>query len=106
MGWIRIKKNTSILTILVISILSLQAVGISAAADFTLLDDVNDVHHIHVHDYGGQMEVTIHVRLKGDTHLEHAHHRASEVEKAIEKCVPGAEVTVHVEPIPRDEDAN
>lgn len=67
-----------------------------AAEDF---DDVSDVHHIHVHDYGGQLEVTIHVRLKGDTHLEDAHHRASEVEKAIKKCVPGAEVTVHVEPI-------
>ena len=74
-----------------------------AAAAF---HDVNDVHHIHVHDYGGQMEVTIHVRLKGDTHLEHAHHRASDVEKAIKKCVPGAEVTVHVEPIPRDKHAN
>jgi len=64
---------------------------------------VNDVHHIHVHDYGGQTEITIHVRLKGEIHLEDAHEKASEVERAIKKCVPGAEVTVHLEPSNRDE---
>lgn len=59
---------------------------------------VSDVHHIHVHDYGGQIEITIHVRLKGDTHVREAHEMASEVENAIQTCVPGAEVTVHIEP--------
>ena len=68
----------------------------ATAADF---DGVDDVHHIHVHDYGGQLEITIHMRLKGDTHLEDAHERASEVETALKKCVPGAEVTVHLEPL-------
>jgi cation diffusion facilitator family transporter len=63
------------------------------------LDGINDVHHIHVHDYGSQLEVTVHVRVKGDTHLEDAHDRASEVEQAIKESIPGAEVTVHVEPI-------
>lgn len=63
------------------------------------LDGVDDVHHIHVHDYGGQLEVTIHVRLHGDTHLEDAHDKASEVEQAIKKCIPGTEVTVHLEPM-------
>jgi cation diffusion facilitator family transporter len=72
----------------------------NAAAGF---DDIVDVHHIHVHDYAGQLEVTIHVRLKGDTHLAEAHQTASEVEEAIRKRVPGAEVTVHVEPITKDE---
>jgi cation diffusion facilitator family transporter len=62
-------------------------------------DGVDDVHHIHVHDYGGQLEITVHVRLKGDTHLEDAHERASKVESAVKKCVPGAEVTVHLEPL-------
>ena len=61
-------------------------------------DGVNDVHHIHVHDYGGQLEVTIHVRLKSNIHLDDAHQKASEVEDAIKRCVPGAEVTVHLEP--------
>ncbi|UCF70819.1 MAG: cation transporter [candidate division WOR-3 bacterium] len=62
------------------------------------LDGIDDVHHIHVHDYGHQHEITIHVRLKGGIHLENAHKKASEVEDAIKRCVPGAEVTVHVEP--------
>jgi cation diffusion facilitator family transporter len=68
----------------------------ATAADF---DGVDDVHHIHVHDYGGQLEITIHLRLRGDTRLEAAHERASDVEKAVKKCVPGAEVTVHLEPL-------
>ena len=63
------------------------------------LDGVNDVHHVHVHDYGGQLEVTIHVRIQGDTHLDDAHAKASEVEQAIKKCIPGTEVTVHIEPM-------
>lgn len=65
---------------------------------------VNDVHHIHVHDYGGQIEITVHVRLKGDIHLDDAHTKASEVEREVKKCVPGAEVTVHLEPSNRDEE--
>lgn len=62
------------------------------------LDGIDDIHHIHVHDYGHQLEITIHVRLKGEVHLDDAHRKASEVEDAIKKCVPGAEVTVHLEP--------
>jgi len=66
------------------------------------LDGINDVHHIHVHDYGSQLEVTVHVRVKGDTHVEDAHNKASEVERAIKECVPSAEVTVHLEPTQDD----
>jgi len=62
------------------------------------LEGIDDVHHIHVHDYGHQLEITIHVRLKGKVHLDDAHQKASEVEDAIKTCVPGAEVTVHLEP--------
>jgi cation diffusion facilitator family transporter len=64
---------------------------------------VRDVHHIHVHDYGGKTEITIHIRLKGDIHLEDAHAKASEVEQAVKRCVPGTEVTVHLEPSSKDE---
>ncbi len=59
---------------------------------------VSDVHHIHVHDYGGKYEITIHIRLKADTHLDTAHEKATEVEKCIKDEVKNAEVTVHVEP--------
>ncbi len=59
---------------------------------------ISDVHHIHVHDYGRKVEITIHIRLKGDTYLKDAHQKASEVEQAIKKEIHGSEVTIHVEP--------
>ncbi len=61
-------------------------------------DGVRNVHHIHVHDYGGNVEITVHIRLKGDTHLDDAHEKASEVEKMIKKQMGRVEVTVHIEP--------
>ena len=61
-------------------------------------EGISDVHHIHVHDYGKNIEITIHIRLKGDIQLGDAHWKASEVEKAIKKSIQGAEVTVHIEP--------
>lgn len=67
--------------------------------DITLnCNGVTDVHHIHVHDYGGQTEITVHIRLKPDMHLDAAHEKATEVEQCIKDSVHGAEVTVHVEP--------
>jgi cation diffusion facilitator family transporter len=59
---------------------------------------VTDVHHIHVHDYGGVTEVTIHIRLRADMHLDAAHAKATEVEKCIKEHIKGVEVTVHAEP--------
>jgi cation diffusion facilitator family transporter len=59
---------------------------------------VTDVHHIHVHDYGGQTEITVHIRLEPDMHLDAAHAKATEVEQCIKDSVHGTEVTVHVEP--------
>jgi cation diffusion facilitator family transporter len=59
---------------------------------------VTDVHHIHVHDYGGQTEITVHIRLKPDMHLDAAHEKATEVEQCIKDNIHGTEVTVHVEP--------
>ena len=61
-------------------------------------DGVTNVHHIHVHDYGGIIEITVHIRLKRDTHLDDAHEKASGVEKALRENIQRAEVTVHVEP--------
>ncbi|MGB3480350.1 MAG: cation diffusion facilitator family transporter [bacterium] len=59
---------------------------------------VTDVHHIHVHDYGGTIEVTVHVRLRADMHLDAAHAKATEVEQCIKDNIKGVEVTVHAEP--------
>jgi len=61
-------------------------------------DSVNDVHHIHVHDYGGKIEITLHIRLNKEIRLNEAHEKASQVEKAVKENIRGAEVTVHIEP--------
>lgn len=62
-------------------------------------DFVKDVHHIHVHDYGSQIEITLHVRLKGEETLNEVHEKITQIEKAIEKEIKGANVTIHSEPI-------
>jgi cation diffusion facilitator family transporter len=59
---------------------------------------ITDVHHIHVHDYSGRTEVTIHIRLEADMHLDAAHEKATEVERCIKDNISGLEVTVHAEP--------
>ncbi len=59
---------------------------------------ISDVHHIHVHDYGGRLEITVHIRLQKDTHLDEAHDKASEVEMCLKDALKDAEITVHVEP--------
>lgn len=67
-------------------------------------EDISDVHHIHVHDYGGKLEITVHVRLRRNIHLDKAHKIASLVELTIKQRIEGAEVTVHPEPIGDNED--
>ncbi len=62
------------------------------------IDGVKDVHEIQVHDYGKKIVVTIHICLKNDTHLDDAHKKAEEVEKAIKEEMAEAEVTIHLEP--------
>lgn len=62
------------------------------------IDGVKDVHEIQVHDYGRKIVVTIHICLKNDIHLDAAHKKADEVEKAIKEEMADAEVTIHLEP--------
>jgi cation diffusion facilitator family transporter len=65
-------------------------------------DFVKDVHHIHVHDYGGNLEITLHIRLEKNLHLDNVHKKASLVEKTIKEKIKNAEVTVHTEPMYKD----
>ncbi|MCX8095396.1 MAG: cation diffusion facilitator family transporter [Caldisericia bacterium] len=62
-------------------------------------DFIEDVHHIHIHDYGNQIEITFHVKLRGDRTLNEVHEKISIVEKAIEKEIKNSNVTIHAEPI-------
>jgi cation diffusion facilitator family transporter len=56
------------------------------------------VHHIHVHEYGEHVEITLHIDLPDEITLEEAHKVATLVEEKI-KSELGYEVTVHCEPI-------
>ncbi len=60
-------------------------------------ENVSDVHHIHIHRYGGHVEVTLHIRLPSDMPLSKAHEIATQIEKELRKKYSW-EVTVHVEP--------
>ncbi len=84
------------------SILMGEAPSPSLVDDITTLalecGGITDVHHVHVHDYGRRLEITVHIRLKPDTLLIDAHRKASEVEACIKAEIKGAEVTVHTEP--------
>lgn len=58
---------------------------------------VQDLHHVHIHEYGEHTEVTLHIRLPPETPVSTAHKIASDIEKKIKddlKC----EATVHIEP--------
>ncbi|MEM1628163.1 MAG: cation diffusion facilitator family transporter [Desulfurococcaceae archaeon] len=63
----------------------------------TVSDKAEDLHHIHIHEYGDHVEVTLHIRLPSDIKLHEAHEIASLVEKAIKEKL-GWEATVHTEP--------
>ncbi len=62
-------------------------------------DFVEDVHHIHIHDYGNQIEITFHIRLRGEKTLNEVHEKISIIEKEIEKEIKNSNVTIHAEPI-------
>ncbi|MEM4513849.1 MAG: cation diffusion facilitator family transporter [Ignisphaera sp.] len=58
---------------------------------------VQDLHHIHIHEYGGHTEVTLHIRLPPETSVSTAHKIASDIEKIIKDALKW-EATVHIEP--------
>ncbi|HRR96177.1 MAG TPA: cation diffusion facilitator family transporter [Candidatus Ratteibacteria bacterium] len=56
------------------------------------------IHHIHIHDYAGKLEITLHVRMNPNVSLEQVHKKATSIEQAIKAEIPNCEVTVHSEP--------
>jgi len=61
--------------------------------------EMSDVHHIHIHRYGEHTEITLHVRMPGETSLYRAHAAASVLEERIRDNL-GFIATVHPEPLP------
>ncbi len=61
---------------------------------------VREIHNISVLHVDGRTEVSLHLKLPGDSSLEDAHRTASEVEQAIVAAVPAVDaVRTHLEPL-------
>jgi cation diffusion facilitator family transporter len=61
---------------------------------------VREIHNISVLQVDGRTEVSLHLKLPGDSSLEEAHRVASEVEHAIQEALPGVDsVRTHLEPL-------
>src|SRR3954451_6416847 len=61
---------------------------------------VREVHNVEVLKVGGNTEVSLHLKLPGDTSLEDAHEVANQVELAIAGSVPEIDsVQIHLEPL-------
>lgn len=63
-----------------------------------VLPGVTDCHNVRVRYSGPQLFVDIHVLVDGNQTLKEAHILTEEIEGAIQKLVPDADVTVHPEP--------
>jgi cation diffusion facilitator family transporter len=58
---------------------------------------VQNVHHVHVHRYGDHVEITFHIKLKPEMDLEAAHRISLELEDRIKRDLNMA-ATIHIEP--------
>ena len=61
-------------------------------------------HHFHIHTYGDHRELTFHIMLKGNMDISAGHQIANELEDAL-RVEMGIEATIHVEPIPENQDS-
>jgi cation diffusion facilitator family transporter len=66
------------------------------------LEGVIDCHQVRVRTAGPYTFVDAHVLVNGNQTLYEAHDLTEEIEKVISQVIPGADVTVHPEPAPRD----
>ena len=63
------------------------------------LPGVSNCHNVRLRYSGPQLFVDIHILVDGNQSLREAHALTEEIESAIQKLVPDADVTVHPEPL-------
>ncbi|MCL2293986.1 MAG: cation diffusion facilitator family transporter [Spirochaetes bacterium] len=56
------------------------------------------IHHVHLHNYVSQKELTLHIMLDGNKSIEYGHKIATAVENMIEEKFDMA-ATIHIEPL-------
>ncbi|MCL2411296.1 MAG: hypothetical protein FWC97_06600, partial [Treponema sp.] len=57
-----------------------------------------DIHHVHLHNYNFQKELTLHIRLDKNMTIENGHKIASDIENMIKEQFDMI-ATIHIEPI-------
>ncbi len=75
-----------------------EGVADQIKARVEVLDNVFDCHAVRVRHSGPQYFVDLHITLDGNLPLHAAHALTEEVERVVERLLPGADVTVHPEP--------
>lgn len=65
----------------------------------TSIEGVSNAHAIRIRPSGASWFVDLHVTMNGNIHLNRAHATTEEIEKKVQEIIPGADVTVHVEPL-------
>jgi cation diffusion facilitator family transporter len=69
------------------------------------LPGITNCHDVRMRYSGSQLFVDIHVLIDGNQTLKEAHNLTEEIEQAIQKLVPKADVVVHPEPTPEPTDS-
>ena len=63
------------------------------------IEGVSNAHAVRIRPSGASWFVDLHVTMNGNIHLHRAHATTEEIEKKVQEIIPGADVTVHVEPL-------
>ena len=63
-----------------------------------IYDNDLKIHHLHLHDYVTQKELTLHIMLDANTTIKEGHKVATDIEDMIEKTFD-MKATIHVEPL-------
>ena len=66
------------------------------------MEDINGVHAVRIRSSGAGWFVDMHVTMNGRISLKRSHALTEKVEEKVKEILPGADVTVHVEPIKVD----
>lgn len=95
--WVALKLGRTSLEELLDSAPSGVADQIKATVE--TIPGVLDCHQIRVRHSGAQLFVDLHISVKGSQSLQQAHALSDEVERRVSEVWPGADTTVHPEPL-------
>lgn len=63
-----------------------------------IVDGTHDIHHVHIHRYGSNTEMTFHIQFQYEITFEAAHEKVTRIEKALREEF-AIEATIHYEPL-------